>query len=94
MLLLRGNVMSRSYKKVPCYKDYNRGMKKRANRHLRRNYLDIPSGRAYKNYFVPMIFVITDFSGHSVLIKSGYQNLVMKHIQTMNYIECGINIIK
>ena len=47
-----------------------------------------------KNYFVPMIFVITDFSGHSVLIKSGYQNTVMKDIQTMNYIECGINIIK
>ena len=41
-----------------------------------------------------MIFVITDFSGHSVLIKSGYQNTVMKDIQTMNYIECGINIIK
>lgn len=37
--------MSRSYKKIPCCKDYNRGMKKRANRHLRRNYLDIPSGR-------------------------------------------------
>ena len=47
-----------------------------------------------KNYFVPMIFVITDFSGHSVLIKSGYQNTVMKDIQTMNYIEGGINIIK
>lgn len=43
--------MSRSYKKVPCCKDYNRGMKQRANRHLRRNYLDIPSGRAYKKLF-------------------------------------------
>ena len=43
--------MSRSYKKVPCCKDYNRGMKQCANRHLRRNYLDIPSGRAYKKLF-------------------------------------------
>lgn len=43
--------MSRSYKKVPCCKDYNRGMKQRANRHLRRNYLDIPPGRAYKKLF-------------------------------------------
>lgn len=43
--------MSRSYKKVPCYKDYNRGMKKCVNRYLRRNYLDIPSGRAYKKLF-------------------------------------------
>ena len=41
-----------------------------------------------------MIFVITDFSDRSFLIKSGYQNTVMKDIQTMNYIECGINIIK
>lgn len=51
MLLLRGSFMSRSYKKVPCCKNYNRGMKKRANRHLRRNYFDIPSGRAYKKLF-------------------------------------------
>lgn len=43
--------MSRSYKKIPCCKDYNRGIKKHANRHLRRNYLDIPSVRAYKKLF-------------------------------------------
>jgi hypothetical protein len=47
-----------------------------------------------KNYFVPMIFVITDFLEHSVLIKSGYLKTVIKDIRTMNYIECGINIIK
>lgn len=41
-----------------------------------------------------MIFVITDFSGHSVLIKNGYLNTVTKDIQMMNYIEDGINIIK
>lgn len=43
--------MSRSYKKVPCCKDHNQGMKKRANRQLRRNDLDIPSGKAYKKLF-------------------------------------------
>ncbi len=43
--------MSRSYKRVPCCKDYNRGMKKCANRYLRRNYLHIPSGKAYKKLF-------------------------------------------
>lgn len=40
--------MSRSYKHVPCCKDYNRGMKKCANRYVRRNYLVVPSGMAYK----------------------------------------------
>lgn len=43
--------MSRSYKHVPCYKDYNRGMKKCANRYVRRNYLVVPSGMAYKKLF-------------------------------------------
>ena len=71
--------MSRSYKKVPCCKDYSRGMKKRANRHLRRNYFDIPSGRAYKKLFCSYDMT-TDFSGHSVLIKNGYLNIVMKGI--------------
>ena len=41
--------MSRSYKKVPCCKDYSRGMKKRANRHLRRNYFDILIKNGYLN---------------------------------------------
>lgn len=43
--------MSRSYKHVPCCKDYNRGMKKYANRYVRRNYLVVPSGMAYKRLF-------------------------------------------
>ena len=43
--------MSRSYKHVPCYKDHNRGMKKCANRKIRRNYLIVPSGMAYKKLF-------------------------------------------
>lgn len=44
--------MSRSCKRIPCCKDYNWGMKKQANRYLRRNCLDIPSGRAaYKKLF-------------------------------------------
>lgn len=43
--------MSRSYKKVPCCKDHNRGMKKYANRYVRRNYLIVPSGKAYKKLF-------------------------------------------
>ena len=40
--------MSRSYKRVPFCKDHNKGMKKYANRYLRRNYLIVPSGNAYK----------------------------------------------
>lgn len=43
--------MSRSYKKVPCCKDHTRGMKKCANRYVRRNYLVVPSGMAYKKLF-------------------------------------------
>ena len=43
--------MSRSYKKVPCCKDHTRGMKQRANRYVRRNYLAVPSGMAYKRLF-------------------------------------------
>ena len=43
--------MSRSYKRVPCCKDHNRGMKKTANRYVRRNHLAVPSGMAYKKLF-------------------------------------------
>jgi len=43
--------MSRSYKKIPCLKDHNKGMKKYANRYVRRNYLVVPSGSAYKKLF-------------------------------------------
>lgn len=43
--------MSRSYKHVPCCKDHTRGMKKYANRYVRRNYLVVPSGMAYKKLF-------------------------------------------
>ncbi|MDE5777312.1 MAG: hypothetical protein K2I10_02195 [Lachnospiraceae bacterium] len=43
--------MSRSYKRIPCWKDYNKGMKKCANRYLRRNYLIVPSGNAYRKMF-------------------------------------------
>lgn len=44
-------MMSRSYKRVPCCKDYNKGMKACANRYLRRNHLLVPSGKAYKKFF-------------------------------------------
>ncbi len=43
--------MSRSYKKIPCCKDHNKGMKKCANRYVRRNYLIVTSGKAYKKLF-------------------------------------------
>lgn len=43
--------MSRSYKHVPCCKDHTSGMKKCANRYVRRNYLVVPSGMAYKKLF-------------------------------------------
>ncbi len=43
--------MSRSYKRVPCCKDHTKGMKKYANRYVRRNYLVVSSGKAYKKLF-------------------------------------------
>lgn len=43
--------MSRSYKRIPCCKDHSNGMKKCANRYVRRNYLIVPSGNAYKKIF-------------------------------------------
>lgn len=48
---IRESDMSRSYKRVPCCKDHTRGMKKCANRHVRRNYMTVPSGMAYKKLF-------------------------------------------
>ncbi len=51
LLLLEEDRMSRSYKHVPCCKDHNRGMKKMCNRYVRRNYLVVPSGMAYKKLF-------------------------------------------
>ncbi len=43
--------MSRSYKRVPCCKDHNKGAKQYANRYVRRKYLEVPSGKAYKKLF-------------------------------------------
>ena len=43
--------MSRSYKKFPCVKDKNRGMKTMANRAIRRKRITIANGMAYKKYF-------------------------------------------
>lgn len=43
--------MSRSYKKNPIIKDKNKGMKKHANKKVRRNSLEIPSGKAYRKVF-------------------------------------------
>lgn len=44
--------MSRSYKKYPVIKDKNSGMKKCANRKIRRSkYMeDIPNGKAYRKF--------------------------------------------
>lgn len=44
-------IMSKSYKKHPFYKYKNKGMKQIANRKIRRNNNDIPSGKSYKKYF-------------------------------------------
>ena len=54
--------MARSYRKQPVWKDHNRGMKKIANRKVRRALnrninLDL-SNSAYKKYTVSGIFVI------------------------------------
>ena len=67
--------MSRSYKKIPCYKGYNRGMKKHANRYVRRNYLIVPSGMAYKKLICPWIIYdykcLESFSSYKRSWKSG-----------------------
>lgn len=47
---IRGDYMSRSYKKKTILKDKNKGMKTIANRKVR-NRKDIPSGMAYKKVF-------------------------------------------
>ncbi len=86
--------MSRSYKKIPCCKDHNKGMKKYANRYVRRNFLVVPSGTAYKKLFFLGIFVIISFWNHFLLIKNGVLSTIIKVIQMQSYIECGTNIIK
>ena len=51
-------------------------MKKRANRHLRRNYLDIPSGRAYKK-----IFCSYDLCDYKFLKTfNSYKKWIFKHM--------------
>jgi hypothetical protein len=74
-------IMSRSYKRVPCRKDYSCGMKRHANRYLRRNCLDVPSGGAYKKFFCS--YDICDYrileSFHS------YRKKWMNHNQNSKY---------
>lgn len=43
--------MSRSSKRIPCCKDHNKGMKRCANKKVRRNNMIIPSGAFYKKVF-------------------------------------------
>lgn len=68
--------MSRSYKHVPCCKDHTRGMKKCANRYVRRNYLVIPSGMAYKKLFCS--WNICDYKFLKTF--SSYKKWISKHI--------------
>lgn len=86
--------MSRSYKKVPCCKDYNRGMKKCANRYLRRNYLDIPSGRAYKKLFCSYDICDYKFLNSFSSYKKGLSIMEIESIRIRNCIKCGIKIIR
>lgn len=52
--------MSRSYKYSPCCKDPNaKGMKRFANKKVRRTCFDIPSGSAYKKVFCS--YIISDY---------------------------------
>lgn len=69
--------MSRSYKRVPCCKDHTRGMKKRANRYVRRNYLIVPSGKAYKKLFCS--YDICDYK--FIESFSSYRKWMSKHNQ-------------
>ena len=70
-----GEFMSRSYKKNPCCKDYNRGMKKCANRYVRRNYLIVPSGKVYKKLFCS--YDICDYKFLESF--SSYKKWISKH---------------
>ncbi len=74
--------MSRSYKRVPCCKDHNKGAKKYANRYVRRNHVAVPSGMAYH---FPL--------KRKRLLNIGIE-IIMGNIQIKNYIGCGINITK
>ncbi len=70
--------MSRSYKKVACCKDYNRGMKKSANRYIRRNYLFVPSGMAYKKLFCSWNICDYKFLKSFSIYKNEFQNYSRK----------------
>lgn len=45
------NIMSRSYKRIPCCKDHNLGAKRLANKKVRRNNWSILAGNSYKKIF-------------------------------------------
>ena len=84
--------MSRSYKHVPCCKDHTRGMKKCANRYIRRNYLVVPSGMAYKKLFCS--WNICDYKFIRSFSFSRKRNIIIGNIQIKNYIGCGTNTTK
>ena len=71
--------MSRSYKKVPCCKDHTRGMKKYANRYVRRNYLAVPSGMAYKKLFCSWIICDYKFLKSFSDYKASYRKWEFRH---------------
>jgi len=54
--------MSRSYKKYPCVKDKNRGMKAFANRKVRRQSKEVADGNAYRRLVCS--YDISDWAFH------------------------------
>lgn len=77
--------MSRSYRRVPCCKDHNAGAKKYANRYVRRNYLEVPSGMAYKRLFCS--WSICDYKFLESFSSFMEEVLIYKHRN--NYGECS-----
>ncbi len=72
----KDKLMSRSYKHIACCKDPNtKGMKRLANKTVRRTCFDIPSGNAYKKYFVLILFQITNFFETFYSYANGYKKI-------------------
>lgn len=74
--------MSRSYKHIPCCKDPNtKGMKRLANKMVRRTCFDIPSGNAYKKVFCS--YNISDYKFFKTFYS--YMNWYKEYIYAKQY---------
>lgn len=78
----KDKLMSRSYKHIACCKDPNtKGMKRLANKTVRRTCFDIPSGNAYKKIFCS--YIISDYKFFETFYS--YANGYKRYIYAKQY---------